>query len=100
MRLFKLVVSISDVAAGAVNSASTRMIPATRIKTTTVMAISTKSKYSRKVVLIPTIDANSSSKRYAFQSLNKATITNTTMPDKISISRRFALVTARILPNR
>ena len=62
----------AETAAGAVKSARTRIIPTTRISTTTVIAISARRKYSRNVVFIPIIEANSWSKRYKAEGLYKS----------------------------
>ena len=63
MRFFSCFENKPAMAAGAVSRASTRIMPATRMSTTTVIATRTSNRYSRKTVLTPMIEANSSSKR-------------------------------------
>ena len=55
MRFFNFFEKKEAIAAGAVNSAKTKIIPATLMSTTTVIATKISSKYSKKAVLMPII---------------------------------------------
>ncbi len=61
--VFSLGCQYGEAAAGAASKASTRIMPTTLIRTTTVIAVKTRSMYSIIAVLSPIIAANSSSNR-------------------------------------